>query len=451
MKVVLVHPPIEDFYITNIRRQPLGLLYIASALKEKGHEVMLLNCHLAKKKEMPIPDEFDYLKKFMLQSDPYLKFPFKSYSHWGLSWEEISLRIKNIEADLWFISSLFTTYYEEVDRIIELIKKHHKNSIIAVGGNHATLHAQYYLNAQSVDFIIRGEGEISSIELLEKIQKGGALDDIPGVIYTKNPQNINSLSQSPDINQIAYPARELLAPRDFIAYKKKLISLITSRGCPNRCNFCTGKIIWGNKYRTTNIDYAMKEIDQCLKDYKADIINFEDDNLFANQERAKSLLNEIIKLKKTIQKNFELTAMNGISIENINEEILPLMQEAGFKELNISLVTKSSAIQSENNRPFDSQKFKNIASAAQNLGFNVRGYFIMGLPEQTKEEIRETIDFLKSLKISFFPSVYYNVFSPESQWKVQRSSAFYNEGKDFTREDLIKFFKVMSHRVCKNA
>jgi radical SAM superfamily enzyme YgiQ (UPF0313 family) len=161
---------------------------------------------------------------------------------------------------------------------------------------------------------------------------------------------------------------------------------------------CTGKIIWGNKYRTTNIDYAMKEIDQCLKYYKADIINFEDDNLFANQERAKSLLNEIIKLKKTIQKNFELTAMNGISIENINEEILPLMQEAGFKELNISLVTKSSSIQSENNRPFDSQKFKNIASAAQNLGFNVRGYFIMGLPEQTKEEIRETIDFLKSLK-----------------------------------------------------
>ena len=145
---------------------------------------------------------------------------------------------------------------------------------------------------------------------------------------------------------------------------------------------------------------------------------------------------------KNYSKNFELTAMNGISIENINEEILPLMQEAGFKELNISLVTKSSSIQSENNRPFDSQKFKNIASAAQNLGFNVRGYFIMGLPEQTKEEIRETIDFLKSLKISFFPSVYYNVFSPESQWKAQRSSAFYNEGKDFTREDLIKFFNI---------
>lgn len=186
------------------------------------------------------------------------------------------------------------------------------------------------------------------------------------------------------------------------------------------------------------------EILHCIYNYGADIINFEDDNLFPAKKRAGELLTEIIKMKRSRNANPEFTAMNGISLENIDEEIIPLMKDAGFNELNISLVTQSSEVQRVNRRPFNSLKFRSIAERANRAGLNVRGYFILGMPGQDIKEIEDTISFMKSLSIQVFPSVFYNVFSQESEWKMQRSSAFFNETGDLTREDLVRFFNRCS-------
>ena len=132
--------------------------------------------------------------------------------------------------------------------------------------------------------------------------------------------------------------------------------------------------------------------------------------------------------------------MNGISIEQLDEEILNLMKQAGFRELNISLVSYSEQLQKLYDRPFNSQKFADIADIAKGLGMNVRSYFILGLPSQTKEEIEDTISFLKSLDVKIFPSVYYNVNTHKDQWKMQRSSAFFNETEHLCRDDLFNLY-----------
>jgi len=132
--------------------------------------------------------------------------------------------------------------------------------------------------------------------------------------------------------------------------------------------------------------------------------------------------------------------MNGISLEKVDDEIIVLMKRAGFGELNISLVTHSEDIQRSEKRPFSSEKFKNIAESAKRQGMNVRGYFILGLPGQNADEIDETISFLKSIDVKVFPSIYYNIYSPQGEWKMQRSSAFYNENELLTRDELFKSF-----------
>jgi radical SAM superfamily enzyme YgiQ (UPF0313 family) len=441
MKITLINPPIEDFYVTGIRRQPLGLLYIASTLRNAGINPVLLNCHSGKKSVMELPSEFSYLKPYINNPDPGVRFPYKNYTHYGMSWQEIERQIKDSPADIYFISSLFTTYYKETERVIEIIRKHAVKSYVAVGGYHASLYPEYFLNDTGADFVICGEGELSSLELVRAIKNGSSIESVTGLVYRENGEIKRNLTLSrPDVSLLPYPARELLLERDYKAYKKIFISMITSRGCPNNCSFCTGKIIWGSGRREREVHDVIGEILECAALYKAEIINFEDDNIFPSKKRAVEFLEMLIHEKENNGISFELTAMNGISLEKIDDEIIALMKRAGFGELNISLVTHSADIQRSEGRPFSSEKFKSIARSAKSHDMNVRGYFILGLPGQSSDEIADTISFLKSIEVKVFPSIYYNIYAPQAEWKMQRSSAFYNESGLLSREDLLRSF-----------
>ncbi len=441
MKITLINPPIEDFYVTGIRRQPLGLLYIAASLQAGGFSPVLLNCHSSKKSVIELPEEFTYLKPYINNADPELRFPYSNYTHYGMSWQEIDRQIRTSPADIYFISSLFTTYYKETERVIEIIRKHAEKAYIAVGGYHASLYPEYFLNNTSTDFVICGEGENSSLELVRAIESGLSINAVPGLVYRENGViHKNLILSKPDVSLLPYPARDLLLERDFKAYKKNFISMISSRGCPNNCSFCTGKIIWGSGRRERELSDVLNEMKECLFKYKADIINFEDDNIFPSKKRAREFLELLIIEREQNGLSFELAAMNGISLEKIDDEIIVLMKRAGFGELNISLVTHSEDIQRSEGRPFSSEKFKTIAESAKRNGMNVRGYFILGLPGQSLEEIDDTISFLKSIDVKVFPSVYYNIYSSQEEWKTQRSSAFFNESERLSRNDLFRSF-----------
>jgi len=435
----IVNPPIEDFYTTGIRRQPLGLLYIASALKSAGHAVSLLNCHTNKRSRIELPAEFSYLAEYMGLPSP-CAFPFAGYTHYGMSWQEIEKRIRQFDADLYLVSSMFTTYCEETIRIFDIIKKHHARAVIAAGGHHASLHPGHLLE-NGADYVIHGEGEVPSVMLARMVNGGGAAESVPNLYWMKNGALQSSGKKiTPDIDALEVPCRELLGRASMRGRGKTFLTMTASRGCPNRCGFCTSRIVWGDGYRKRDCGNVIAEISSCVRNYSADIINFEDDNLFPSRERALDLLEALIKEREKHPFYPEFTAMNGISIEKLDEEIIGMMKRAGFRELDISLVSSSARTQKNENRPFDSDHFMNIARCAVSAGFNVRGYFILGLPGQSAAEADETISFMKKSGISIFPSVYYNVFAPQAEWKMQRSASFYNERDDFTRENLIRCF-----------
>lgn len=442
MRVCLINPPIEDFYITSIRRQPLGLLYIAAALEKAGHQVELINSHSPKKKIMTWPQQFDYLQEFVQQSDPLKRFPFKNYYHFGLSYQEIAQRIQRSTAEVFFISMLFTTYYEESEKIIQIIRQYHPKAQIVLGGYHAALYPEYYLKEKEINFIIAGEGELSAVALLDALKnRASDYTAVPGLFFKEGAKIVCTEKKFiTDLDCLELPARQYLKARDFKVYQKKAVSLVLSRGCPHNCKFCSSKDFWGNRYRYRSIDNVLAEIAHCYQNYQIEMINFEDDNLFLNKEFSLNFLERLIAFQKENSICFDLTAMNGVSLEGVDEEVLVKMKEAGFNELNISLVTVSAELQKTLGRPFSTSKFNEIVLLAKKLKMNVRAYFILGLPEQTKVEIEQTIEYLRAWDIKIFPSVYYKIKAPINEWKVQRSSSFYNETAFFKRQELLFLF-----------
>lgn len=442
-KVTFILPPIEDFYYTPLRRQPLGLLYLASVAKSKGWELDFINSHSLKKKVIPLPESFNYLKEFMNNQDPEYQFPFKQYYHFGTSYQELEILIKASNSALYAVSSLFTTYYEETDRIIGLIQTHHPDSLIVVGGGHATLNPEYYIKKQGVDFVILGEGENAFSTLLDAISNNNTkeIEKLSNIVTGKSFEN-KKIKPILNLDSISYPYRYLLKERDFKMFHKKGASLLFSRGCPHQCEFCSTKNIFSSSYRHRSIDNLMLEIEECYRKLGVTFFNFEDDNLLYYPDTSRELLHSLIYYQAKTGVQFDFTAMNGISIESLEDEILILMEKAGFSEINLSLVTYSEQIQKKLGRPFTTKKIENIVKKSIMLGMNIKVYFIIGLPEQERDELEETIRFLNSLAVKMVPSIYYNVFEKKpTNWKLQRGSVFFNETQKLTRRELIYFFK----------
>jgi anaerobic magnesium-protoporphyrin IX monomethyl ester cyclase len=435
--ICCIQPPIEDFYSTSVRRQPLGLLYIAASLKQAEYNVELINGHSPAKHKLPLPENFSYLQRHIEDGT----FPFKSYYHFGRSWQDMERLIKNSSARIFLVSSLFTPYYEESLTTMKLIGKHHGDASIITGGYHAAQYPHFFLKNGLAHYVICGEGEDTVPQLISALEKDEDPSAIPGLAFIKDGTVcITEKRTIPDINTIPLPMRELLLPRDFTMYRKKAVSMITSRGCPHNCSFCSGKTIWGRSWRKRSVDSVIEEIELCRKNYDISIFNFEDDNLFCSPARTQELLEALIRYREQNNAEIEFTAMNGISLEHIRNNTVQLMHRAGFNELNCSLVTVSPDLQDSYGRPFHTDRIEEIVSEAKKHSMNVRAYFILGLPDQTRQEIEDTISFLRSLDVKIFPSVYYNVFSSQEQWKMQRSSAFFNETKFLSRKNLITLF-----------
>ncbi len=456
MKILLIQPPIQDFYQTSIRTQPLGLPYLAASLKAHGHEVEILDCQTGKKKSIPIPSELSYLKNFYPFDD---RSPFKLYTgyyHFGMEWEEIGQKIKGSRADIFGISSSFTPYHNEAAQIARIIKEWDRRKIVVMGGAHVSCDPEGVLRSSFVDYVVLGEGEVRFPLLLEQIGKDKLknIEKIDGIGYQKDGEiQINSLQNFiRDLDSLPHPARELLDPDRYKMKKKRSTMIITSRGCPHGCAYCSAHHVMGSSFRTRTPEAILKEMLECQKQYGIHAFDIEDDNFTFDQERAKSLMSLII--ENFGEGEIELSAMNGVSFASLDEELLKLMKRAGFHTINLSFVSVDPSTKERMRRPKPRVEFDKILEQAEQVGLNVIAYAILGMPGQTIEEMVETFIYLMEKKVLIGPSVYYptrgtplferckkeDILPPHlCQW---RSSAFPIETRDFNRLDLLTFSRL---------
>jgi radical SAM superfamily enzyme YgiQ (UPF0313 family) len=456
MKILLIQPPLQDFYQTSIRTQPIGLAYLAASLEREGHEVEILDCQTEKKQSIPIPPEFSYLKDFYPFND---RSPFKLYTgyyHFGMGWEKIKKRIKNSKADIFGISSSFTPYHGEALKIAQIVKEWDRRKIAVMGGAHVSGDPEGVLKSPFVDYVVMGEGEIRFPLLIEKIERKDfkEITEMDGIGYrTDGGIRINALQNFiQDLDSLPHPARGHLDLYRYRMGKRRSTMIITSRGCPHGCTYCSAHLVMGNSFRVRTPEAILTEMVECQKQYGIQIFDIEDDNFTFDRERAKRLMNLII--KNFGENRLELSAMNGVSFASLDEELLKLMKRAGFKTINLSFVSTSLSIKEKMGRPRPTNRFDTILEKAEQAGLNVIAYAILGMPGQTIGEMVDTLIYLMGKKVLIGPSVYYptpgtllfercqrdGILPPRlSQW---RSSAFPIETKEFNRLDVLSLFRL---------
>ncbi len=238
MKILLIQPPVRDFYFTAKRSIPYGLISIASALRQSGFDVALIDAlATSKSKVIDTPNEMVYLEEFFTSEDISPFALFNKYKYYGYSLEHLGNEIKKSDAQIVGVSSLFTAYSDEAIEIARLVRKKLPGCIIVVGGHHPTAIPEKVMAEPVVDFVIRGEGEIVFPEFAKAIEKKESVEAIQGLVFRKKDGALR-MSQPAyieNLDELPLPASDLVKHK-FYGRKSGASMVVTaSRGCPMKC------------------------------------------------------------------------------------------------------------------------------------------------------------------------------------------------------------------------
>jgi radical SAM superfamily enzyme YgiQ (UPF0313 family) len=458
MKILLIQPPVEDFYQTTLRTLPVGLLYLAASLRCAGVEVEILDCQATLHRHvLELPPEFAYLKPYYQPGNVSPFKLFSHYRHYGLAWDEIRERIRQARADIIGISALFTPFYREALRVAALAKAVDPACPVVMGGAHVNACPEQVLADPHVDFVVLGEGERTLPALVSALgdNRPAALSALCGVGYKARgklylPDHGDLIE---DIDALPLPARDLIDPARYTLGGKRVTMLITSRGCPYHCTFCSIFLTAGRQFRTRSVPSIIAEMQLCRERFGTQIFDIEDDNFSFDQKRAVAILAAI--REEFGDQGVELLAMNGISAANVSESLVEAMQHTGFRALNLALVTSDAQRQRANRRPGSTPHFDRVVQKGAEVGLEMVNYLILGLPDSSLEEMLASIVHLMERPVLIGPSVFYAtpgtasyrqclerglLTSPELA--LQRSTCFPVETPSFTRCDLVTLFRL---------
>lgn len=399
MKVLLIQPPIEDFYDTSIRTYPLSLLSIATKIRQIC-DVSIVDFRSTRKPRAiakhPFPDLTPYYR-----NDRYTPLSlFTRYSRFGAGRDEIKQKILSEKPDVVAVSSLFSAYSEEAIDVARCAKEVNEEIVTVMGGIHPTLFPDHVLQSPFVEYVIRGEGETPFFQLIESLKMGKNSGGINGIASKRHRgYGIPDIHIEKDLEHI--PDRTLLDPSAYRIGKRNYTFFLTSRGCPFHCAFC-GRPPF--PYRVRSLTTIEREIDQCIS-LGIQAVDFEDDMLTLDRERFHHILNLF---KGT---GLTLSAMNGIYSDNLDVPTLERMFASGFRRLNFSLVDASASITDQQKR-HNTENFVKLVPYLDASDFLVETHFIIGLPEQLVEHILDTIIFLMGKRLLLGPSIFY--FAPNS-------------------------------------
>ena len=279
--VLLIQPPIRDFYLTAKRTLPTGLASVAGALRAHGFSVAMIDALASRKsRPRPRPDEMAYLDPFYGTPDRSPVALFHGYYHFGYAFDHIGRLARAAGAPLVGISALFTAYADDALETARAVKAHHPDCAVVVGGHHATALPAEVMACRAVDYVLRGEGEVGMPILAERLRSGWSLADVPGIVYRHGDGSLHQSAPAAmtDLDEAPAPAIDLIDPRRYRRKGRGSVVAVTSRGCPLRCTYCC----FGGDfppYRRRSASAAVDEITRAAKMSDAGFIDFEDENL----------------------------------------------------------------------------------------------------------------------------------------------------------------------------
>lgn len=449
MRILLVQPPVQDFYDTDVRLQPIGLAYIKAAVRAHlpDIDILIKDYHGGHgRRTVVIPKELRYLTEYYSVADKSPFSTFHQYYHFGKSFDEIEAEIAELNPDVVGISSLFTPYYREALEVAARVKRV-TCALVVMGGSHASAVPESLLRSPHVDYVIRGEGERAFVEFAHALQAGKPVDEVPGLAYKRAGDLVfNPIEANYPIGDLPIPDLSDFALTSYGLAGKPMTCMITSRSCPHKCTFCSVHTTFGTDYRRRSVDRVLEEI-QLRHEQGYRVIDFEDDNLTYYKQTFKELCRRLI--QRFPSREMQFVAMNGISYLSLDDELLELMFHAGFTHLNLALVSSDKAVRETTKRPHTLAAYVRVVDKAHALGFKIVSYQILGLPNESLDSMIQTLAFNTRLPVLLGASPFYQtpkspiarglVLSETDHIKA-RLTALAIETDSFRRSDVYTLF-----------
>ncbi|HMB00017.1 MAG TPA: radical SAM protein [Spirochaetota bacterium] len=344
--------------------QPLGLAYIAAVLEQNGYIVKIIDLLIEHYSDQEL---INIIKKFQPR-------------YCGLS--------------------IVTPVANRAFYLARLIKKTAKNIITIAGGPHATACAEECLR-KGFDFAVRGEGEETVIDLLQHKNNPAA---IKGISYRQG----NQVRHNPDrpyikdLDALPFPARHLLPDlklykgQEALGNRLPVATIITSRGCPFKCNFCF-KAIFGNRFRSRSAQNVIQEWLYLIKTYKVKEIAIVDDTFTSNIKRVYRICDFLIKNKiKT-----RWSCPNGIRVDLGGYPLLKQMQQAGCYRVALGVESGSQKVLDFIGKKITLQQIKQTAVNCKKAGIKTMAFLMLGNLCENRTTMQQTIDFAKKVPFTY--------------------------------------------------
>ena len=394
MKVVLIFPPQKhniygvspySYMETEVGAYaPMGLLYIAAYLKSNSDcEVKVIDCIAGS-------IGHEELKEIVAKEKPGLAGIYTS-----------------------------THYLKDAHIAASNVRQASKDSVIVVGGPHVTLYGEKAFSIPDIDIAVVGEGEIAFERIVKRClyaDRSIELENLPGVITRKNLSDYVKPVVTEDLDSMPFPARDLIdvnAYRSIITRSNPSTTVISSRGCPYRCKFCSN-LESNHKVRFRSAGNVVDEMQQCKEKHGIRDFLFFDEIFTLNKSRVHSICEELIQREIKVRWHCRTRA------DLLDEEMIKHMKRAGCRMIQFGIETGSQRLQKTINKNLDLNQVKEIVGMVHDHGIYTFADFMFGLPTETEKERKATIEFAKGLKLDYGC---FGVFGPIP------GSDFYEEGK----------------------
>ncbi|ANN18896.1 hypothetical protein SD37_26915 [Amycolatopsis orientalis] len=411
MRVLLIKPSVRGFRVEIERHVPIGPAYLAACLRDHGHEVSLFDA-LSFTEDNHVVDPADYTEADRLKLDRHPRWRY--LVHWGASQDRLAKAIEQAAPQVVGISCMFTPYYESAYEAARLVREIAPDALVIFGGQHPTVAHHHALAEPAFDILVRGEGEHTLPRVLDAFVAGSPLTGIPGLVFRCDPRFCGcdrhgggahvtpAAAQVPDLDALPLPATDLL---DFDRYARST-TLITSRGCPFSCTFCTVHATVGKAFRYRSPQNVVEEIRHYVLEYGVRVFRIEDDNFTFDIDRVRELCGAI----RASGLDVELHLANGITVVKLSHDLVRDMAGAGLRSLFLGLETTEPARLRKLRKGFTSvDKVRTGADWFLEEGVEVGASLIVGLLGQDLDQAAQDACRLASAGIRFGPNPFYPI------------------------------------------
>lgn len=423
MKVLLIFPNLSDLSVD--RRMidqwkfqlrgvyvPLGLAYIAAALEQAGHTVAFIDANA----------EF-------------------------LSMSGLEKRVRSFCPD---IVGLYcaTLMINKARKVAQLVKNVDPNIVTVVGGPHLSDYPEMTIEFPEFDIGVIGEGEITICEVVSTIQRKDDLSNIKGVIFKNNSDIVKTPSRNyiSNLDAISLPSWHLLPLHkygDVLTKTNKYATMMTSRGCPFKCIFCSPQCRLGRKFRYRSPENILEEILALKNNFGIEEICFYDDTFTVNKKRIMKLCSQMIDGKIKIKWECKTR------VDLVDDELLKKMASAGCYRIRYGIESGDNHILRNLNKGITIEQIEDAVAMTKKYNIEVFGYFMLGCPGDTIETMGKTLHLSKQLKIDYANFNIMSIRPPGSElfrWAVENEYIESDYWERFTKgEDLNPAPPLVTH------